>query len=226
MTRVVDSPLCHLEAAWKTSDQHHSSSARASGERVSSLLMNTVSGWPLWCLSCSLHQRPYQGLLKKDKSRGKKSVDARYAWSMAKKQTKNRQLERGLSEDEQHAKGLKSSSCLNTCGSVQHCSLLEWIYETERWGIYWASSTHVYTSAGSKISVTLESTAVMYREQGELGGLSQAGNTKGTIPVVQENGLPVKNGIYSRKNMCIYMAYYKYLSISIEMCKHTNIKAL
>lgn len=77
-----------------------------------------------------------------------------------------------------------------------------------------------------KSLVTLESAAVMYREQGELGGLSQAGNTKGTIPVVQENGLPVKNGIYSRKNMCIYMAYYKYLSISIEMCKHTNIKAL
>lgn len=44
VTREVDSPLCHLEAAWKTSDQHHSLSARVSGERVSSLLMNTVSG--------------------------------------------------------------------------------------------------------------------------------------------------------------------------------------
>lgn len=66
----------------------------------------------------------------------------------------------------------------------------------------------------------------MYREQGKLEGLSQAGNTKDTIPVVQENGLPVRNSIYSRKNMCIYMAYYKYLSISIEMCKHINVKAL
>lgn len=65
----------------------------------------------------------------------------------------------------------------------------------------------------------------MYREQGELGGLSQVGRPKDTTPVVQENGFPLRNGIYSRKNMCIYMAYYKYLSIPIEMCKHTNVKA-
>ncbi|KAF2979232.1 hypothetical protein EK904_004257 [Melospiza melodia maxima] len=75
-------------------------------------------------------------------------------------------------------------------------------------------------------SVPLESTAVKHREQGELGGFSQSGKTKDTIPVVQENGFPVTNGIYSRKNMCIYMAYYKYLSVPIEMCKHIDVKAL
>lgn len=72
----------------------------------------------------------------------------------------------------------------------------------------------------------MESTAVKYREQGELGGFSQAGKTKDTIPVVQENRSPVRNGIYSSKNMCIYVAYYKYLSILIEMCEHINVKAL
>lgn len=42
--RVVDSPSCHLEAAWKTSAQHRSLNARASGERASFSLPSTVSG--------------------------------------------------------------------------------------------------------------------------------------------------------------------------------------
>lgn len=140
----------------------------------------------------------------------------------------------GLWEDEQRAKGLNSSSCLNLCENVQHCSLCWNGKLRQTWGICWASSTHIHTSTGSKILckiikkdiVLLESTAAKYREQGELGGLSQSRKTKDTISIVQENGFPVRNGIYSRKNMCIYVAYYKYLSIPIEMCKHTNVKAL